>query len=247
MFDIKARIICAVIGYAFGLIQSAFIYGKLHGVDIRTVGSGNAGSTNALRAFGTKAGFTVLFFDALKTIAAILLLRFTMGRCYPEDIALITLYTAIGVILGHNFPFYLNFKGGKGMAATLGFVLSFLVIQPWYFITMFPLFVVIFLLTHYVSLGSMLAYVMFFIETIIFGNIGMLGDNLSLVTKIELDCIAFFLMSLAIFQHRANVVRLIKGTESKTYLSKKNREAYKAAMAEKENANESKEAADKEA
>ena len=228
------RLICLVVGYAFGLIQSAYIMGRMKGVDIRTVGSGNAGSTNALRAFGTKAGFTVLFCDALKTIVAILLMRFTIGLAKPDAVALITLYTAIGVILGHNFPFYLNFKGGKGMAATLGLILALLSLQPMYFLTMFPLFVVIFLTTHYVSLGSMLAYVLFFGETIVFGLIGMLGDNLSTAKLIELDCIAFFLMALAIFQHRKNVVRLIKGEESKTYLSKKNKEKYKAMMAEKE-------------
>ena len=226
------RLICLVVGYAFGLIQSAFIYGKFHGVDIRTVGSGNAGSTNALRAFGTKAGFTVLFFDALKTIVAILLMRFTLGLIYPENLALIILYTTAGVILGHNFPFYLNFKGGKGMAATLGMVLALLALQPWYFITMFTLFVVIFITTHYVSLGSILAYILFFIETIVFGKLGLLGEGLSSATLIELDLIAFFLMSLAIFQHRANVVRLLKGNESKTFLNKTKREAYKKSLEE---------------
>lgn len=224
------RLICLVIGYAFGLIQSAFIYGKLHGVDIRTVGSGNAGSTNALRAFGTKAGFTVLFFDALKTIAAILIMRFTLGLYYPADVALIILYTTAGVILGHNFPFYLNFKGGKGMAATLGMVIALIALQPMYFVTMFTLFVVVFVTTHYVSLGSILAYVLFFIETIVFGRMGMLGDGLSSNTLLELDSLAFFLMALAIFQHRANVVRLFKGNESRTYLSKEKRDAYKKSL-----------------
>lgn len=221
------RLLCLVVGYAFGLIQSAFIYGKLHGVDIRTVGSGNAGSTNALRAFGTKAGFTVLFCDALKTIVAILVMRYTIGVAMPENVALITLYTAVGVILGHNFPFYLNFKGGKGMAATLGLILALISLQPLYFITMFTLFVVIFITTHYVSLGSILAYVLFFIETIVFGKLGMLGE-LTTARLIELSLISCFLMSLAIFQHRANVVRLLKGTESKTFLSKKKRDAAKA-------------------
>lgn len=228
------RLICIVVGYAFGLIQSAYIYGRMKGVDIRTVGSGNAGSTNALRAFGTKVGFSVLFCDALKTVIAILLMRFTIGRMMPDQKALITFYTAVGVILGHNFPFYLNFKGGKGMAATLGLVLALLSLQPMYFLTMFPLFVIIFLTTHYVSLGSMLAYVMFFVETIIFGKVGMLGNNITKAEYIELCVVACFLMSLAIFQHRKNVVRLIEGNESKTYLSKKNKEKYKAMLAEKE-------------
>jgi len=228
------RLICLIVGYAFGLIQSAYIMGKMKGVDIRTVGSGNAGSTNALRAFGTKAGFTVLGCDALKTIVAILLMRFTVGLIWPEHVALIIMYTAVGVILGHNFPFYLNFKGGKGMAATLGLIISLIALQPLYFITMFSLFVIIFVTTHYVSLGSMLAYVLFVIETILFGKLGMLGDNLTQAEFIELICISVFLASLAIFQHRKNCVRLIKGEESKTYLTKKKKEEYKAMMAAKE-------------
>lgn len=220
------RLICLVTGYAFGLIQSGYIYGRLKGVDIRTKGSGNAGSTNTLRVFGTKAGFTVLFFDAFKTIIAIWVMRLTIGTVIPDYKCLIIFYTAAGVILGHNFPFYLGFKGGKGMAATLGLILA---LSPfWYFATMFPLFVVIFVTTHYVSLGSMLAYVLFFVETIVFGQMGMLGTNLSSNELIELDIIAFLLMALAIFQHRKNVVRLIQGVESKTYLSKKNKEKYKA-------------------
>lgn len=229
------RLLCVLIGYAFGLIQTSFIYGKMHGVDIRTVGSGNAGSTNALRAFGTKVGFTVLFFDALKTIVAILLTRFTIGVIHPELRAFIIFYTAIGVILGHNFPFYLKFKGGKGMAATLGLVLSLLALQPLYFLTMLPFFVSLFLITHYVSLASMLVYILFFIETVVFGKVGLLGENLSNAQLLELDVIAFFLMALAIFQHRKNVVRLINGEESKVYLTKKYKEKYKEQQANQNN------------
>ena len=220
------RLVCLAVGYAFGLIQSAYIFGRLKGVDIRTVGSGNAGSTNALRAFGPKAGFTVLFCDAFKTMAAIWIMRLTLGRMYPDILSLIIYYTAVGVILGHNFPFYLGFKGGKGMAATLGLILS---LSPfWFFVTMFSLFCVIFLTTHYVSLGCMCAYVLFVIETFIFGMKGMLGTNLSSSSLLELNLIAVFLMCLAVFQHRKNVVRLIKGEESKTFLSKKGKEEYQA-------------------
>ena len=185
------RLLCLAVGYAFGLIQSAYIFGKLKGVDIRTVGSGNAGSTNALRAFGTKAGFTVLFCDAFKTMAAIWLMRLTIGRMMPDELSLIIYYTAAGVILGHNFPFYLNFKGGKGMAATLGLILS---LSPfWFFVTMFSLFVIIFLTTHYVSLGCMCAYILFMLETVFFGYTGMLGENLSQAQLLELNLIAIFL------------------------------------------------------
>ena len=219
------RLLCLVVGYVFGLFQSAYILGRLKGINIRTVGSGNAGSTNALRAFGTKAGLTVLFFDALKTVLAIWVMRLTIGSVHPELKSLIIFYTAVGVIFGHNFPFYLGFKGGKGMAATLGLIIA---LSPaWYFFTVFPFFVVIFLTTHYVSLGCMCAYVLFFAETVVFGHMGLLGE-LTKAQLTELNIVAFFLMALAIFQHRKNVGRLLKGEESKTYLSKKGKEKYKA-------------------
>lgn len=217
------RIYCLLIGYTFGLIQTAYIYGKIKGVDIRSVGSGNAGSTNTLRVFGTKAGFTVLFGDVLKTMAAIWLVRLTFGKIYPDILCLLIFYTAAGVILGHNFPFYLNFKGGKGIAATCGFMLS--MNTPWLFCTMFPWFCIIFLLTHYISLGSISVYIVFFIETIILGQLGILGP-LNQSQLIEVYIIAFLLMCLAFWQHRKNIYKLFKGVENKTYLSKKGKEKY---------------------
>ena len=219
------RLYCLLIGYAFGLIQTAYIYGRLKGVDIRKVGSGNAGSTNTLRVFGTKAGFMVLFGDIFKTMAAIWIVRLTFGRMYPDILCLLIFYTATGVILGHNFPFYLNFKGGKGIAATAGFMLS--VNTPWLFGVMFTWFCIVFLSTHYISLGSITVYVVFFVETIILGNMGKLG-NMSPAELTELYILAFFLMALAIWQHRGNIKKLINGVENKTYLTKKGKEKYMA-------------------
>ena len=97
------RIICLVIGYVFGLFQTAYIYGKLHGIDIRNYGSGNAGTTNTLRVLGTKAGLIVLFVDILKCILAIVVTGLLFGKNHPETIYLLKLYAAMGAILGHNF------------------------------------------------------------------------------------------------------------------------------------------------
>ena len=119
------RIICIVIGYVFGLFQTAFIYGKLHGIDIREHGSGNAGTTNTLRVLGTKAGLIVLAGDIIKCILAIVLCSVLFDTSHPDEIYLLKLYAAAGAILGHNFPFYLGFKGGKGIAATAGLILAF--------------------------------------------------------------------------------------------------------------------------
>lgn len=107
---ILERIICLVIGYAFGLFQTAYFYGKAHGIDIRKHGSGNSGTTNALRVLGTKAGLIVFAGDCLKCMLAIFLTRILFGGSHEDIIYLLALYTATGVILGHNFPFYMNFK-----------------------------------------------------------------------------------------------------------------------------------------
>lgn len=114
------RIICIVIGYVFGLFQTAFIYGKLHGIDIREHGSGNAGTTNTLRVLGTKAGLIVLAGDIIKCILAIVLCGLIFDKSHPNEIYLLKLYAAAGAILGHNFPFYLQFKGGRGLRQRQG-------------------------------------------------------------------------------------------------------------------------------
>ena len=119
------RLICLVIGYCLGLFQTAYFYGKMKGIDIRQHGSGNAGTTNTLRVLGTKAGLIVLAGDILKTILAVVVVTLIFGKSNPETIYLLKLYAGAGAILGHNFPFYMNFKGGKGIAATAGIIISF--------------------------------------------------------------------------------------------------------------------------
>lgn len=214
---ILERILCLVIGYVFGLFQTAYFYGKAHGIDIRQYGSGNSGTTNALRVLGTKAGLIVFAGDCLKCIIAVLVTRLLFGTSHAESIYLLALYTAAGVILGHNFPFYMKFKGGKGIAATAGLVLAF---HP-YFIPMgIILFFGAFLITHYVSLGSLLVYAGFMIEIVVCGQLGVFAGT-SQAQLIEMYILAAMLTVMAYWKHRANIVRLIKGEENKTYLFKK--------------------------
>lgn len=216
------RIICLLIGYVFGLFQTAYIYGKLHGIDIRNYGSGNAGTTNTLRVLGTKAGILVLFGDILKCILAVVVAELIFGSTYPDMVYLLKIYAAAGAILGHNFPFYLHFKGGKGIAATAGMILSF---HP-YFIPMgVVLFFGVFFATHYVSLGSLVLYAGFFIEMIVLGQMGIFG--MSQQYLIELYIIAGLLTIMAYYKHRENIKRLLNGTERKTYLSHKHNESGK--------------------
>lgn len=216
---ILERIICIVLGYAFGLFQTAYFYGKAHGIDIRQHGSGNSGTTNALRVLGTKAGLIVFAGDCLKCILAVVIVRLIFGAGHPESVYLLALYTAAGVILGHNYPFYMGFKGGKGIAATAGLVLSF---HPYFIPAGVVLFFGAFFITHYVSLGSLLVYAGFMTQLVICGQSGLF-TGATQATLIEMYVVAGFLTVMAYWKHRANIVRLIKGEERKTYLFKKNK------------------------
>ena len=204
---ILEKILCLVIGYVFGLFQTAYFYGKAHGIDIRKHGSGNSGTTNALRVLGTKAGLIVFAGDCLKCVLAVLLVKLTFGAQYPDMKYLFAIYAAAGVILGHNFPFYMGFKGGKGIAATAGLILA---LHP-YFIPMGAiLFFGVFLITHYVSLGSLLIYAGLLVEMIILGQLGVFG-NMTQANLIELYIVTALLTVMAFWRHRENIVRLIKG------------------------------------
>lgn len=213
------RVICLLIGYIFGLFQTAYFYGKAHGIDIRQHGSGNSGTTNALRVLGTKAGLIVFAGDCLKCMAAVWLVRLLFGESYHNMIYLLCLYTGAGAILGHNYPFYMNFKGGKGIAATAGMVLSF---HPYFIITGVLLFFIPFFTTHYVSLGSLLVYAGLMIQLVIFGQMGFFAE-MTQGQLIEMYIVFGFLLVLAYWKHRENIKRLIHGNERKTYLFKKNK------------------------
>lgn len=211
------RVICLLIGYVFGLFQTAYIYGRLHGIDIRNYGSGNAGTTNTLRVFGTKAGLLVLVGDIMKCILAVVVTGVIFGSSHTDMIYLLKMYTAAGAIIGHNFPFYLKFKGGKGIAATAGLILSF---HPYLIPMGLILFFGAFFITHYVSLGSLLVYAGFMIETVILGQMGVFGMTQPRLN--EMYVILALLTAMAFWKHRENIKRLLSGTERKTYLTHKN-------------------------
>jgi glycerol-3-phosphate acyltransferase PlsY len=213
------RVICLIIGYVFGLFQTAYFYGKMHGIDIRQHGSGNAGTTNTLRVLGTKAGLIVLAGDCLKCMAAIWVVKLLFGASHPEIVYLLKLYAAAGAILGHNYPFYLGFKGGKGIAATAGLILAF---HPYFIVMGVAVFFGIFFTTHYVSLGSLLVYVGLMIEMVVCGQMGLFV-GMSQIQLYEMYGITAFLAIMAYWKHRENIVRLLHGNERKTYLTKKNK------------------------
>lgn len=210
------RLICLLIGYAFGCFQTAYIYGRLHGIDIRNYGSGNAGTTNSLRVLGKKAGITVLLGDILKTGLAMTLVRLLFREQYGDILHLLVIYAAAGSILGHNFPFYLGFKGGKGIACTAGLIIFF---HPYMIIPQIITFFGIFFATHYVSLGSLTVQIVLIAEMVILGQTGVLGMPQGALC--ELYTVTAMLAALAFWGHRENIGRLMRKEERKTYLSKK--------------------------
>lgn len=213
-----SRLLSILIGYCFGLFQTSYFYGKLHGVDIRTMGSGNAGTTNALRSLGAKAGLITLAGDVCKCILAVLVMYLLIGKNHPEILPLLKVYTAFGVIIGHDFPFYMHFRGGKGIAATGGMILSF---GDWRLILLsIGLFVVLFFTTHYVSLASLSLTASFFIGMLVLtlrGGYDMMNQG----QRIEMMALLAVITVMAFVQHRGNIDRLLHGCERKTYLKKK--------------------------
>lgn len=214
------RIVCLIIGYVLGNFSTAYIYGRMNGIDIREYGSGNAGTTNALRVLGTKAGLIVLAGDIIKCGLAILCARLLYAQSHPDLIYILMLYAVTGAILGHNFPVVLGFRGGKGIACTAGLVLFY---HPYLIPVGVLLFFGCFLTTHYVSLGSLLVYVGFMIEMIVLGKTGCLGA-LTGPQYAEILILSAFLTVMAFVRHKENIKRLLSGTERKTYLTKKNKQ-----------------------
>ena len=193
--------VCLVIGYIFGCFQTGFFYGKLlHGIDVRNYGSGNAGTTNTLRTLGKKAGYIVFFGDALKAVFAVWLIRYLL---FPQDPAIhaLEMLTALGVVLGHNFPFYMNFKGGKGIAATGGLMFAL----DWRMALIAAIiFGIVFFATRYVSVGSLTITAVFPLMVIFFFRGEWVMFGLSLIFT-----------AMAWWRHKENIKRLLSGTENK--------------------------------
>ncbi len=198
------RFICMILGYGIGCLQSAYLVGRFAGhVDLRQYGSGNLGTTNALRVLGKKAGAITFVCDILKSV-----LGFLLCKMIFQQIPLAGLYGCVGVILGHDFPFYLNFKGGKGIACMIGLVLC-LSITTWYLPAFaFGIGIICIVATRYVSLGSMCFAVM--IPIVLYKT----------AFPLEGVVITICLTALALYQHRANIVRLLSGNENKLGVKK---------------------------
>lgn len=214
-YAIIRRIILLAIGYMTGIIQTGYIFGKTKKLDIRNYGSGNAGTTNALRVMGAKAGLIVFIGDFLKSfipcIAVLYIFRNHPGYKYTY-----MLYIGFGTVLGHDFPFYLNFKGGKGVASTAG-VLTALDVRI--MAACLVVFLATVIKTRFVSLASILVMFVFVGMCFIFSHYRFTG--LDTGALVEFRILSAAIGVLSIYRHKENIKRLINGSENKLFSEKK--------------------------
>lgn len=207
---VVASIIVAIIAYLIGSINSAVIISKkMAGFDVREKGSGNAGSTNVLRSVGKKAAIITLICDVLKGVVAVAIARI-IGFIPDLDASILAQIAGVAVIIGHTYPVFFNFKGGKGVATSLGVLL----IINWNIglvCLVFALLLMVF--TRIVSLGSIAAAVLFPILVIFMPSNAYVAEGNYVI-------FAIILGALVVFNHRTNVERLLKGTENKLDFSK---------------------------
>lgn len=231
-------IVILMIGYLIGSVNLSIILGKLMGKgDIREQGSGNAGTTNTLRVLGKGPAALVLIFDICKAVIAILIAKGIFALTgvealvyplIPEDAVTLLpitlvhniqyelgiLLAALGAILGHNFPIYYGFKGGKGIATSLGAILMI----EWQIGLVCLIFgLALILLSRMVSLGSICTAILYPVLVWVMGDVFGTSFEAKLVYVIFAVCIA----ALAIFRHRSNIKRLLDGTENKLWKTKK--------------------------
>ena len=197
--NIMIYIIIVLIAYLLGNISTSYIVAKrMMGVDIRTQGSGNAGSTNVLRTLGKKAGAITFVGDVLKGIVAVVIAK-GIAKYVGADIDTAGYLAVFGVVAGHNWPVLLGFRGGKGVATSLG---SMIAVNPIMALSCFTIFLVIVAVTKYVSLGSIVSISMSPIFMLISQDIKGVYATL-------------FLSISVIYTHKDNIKRLLNKTERK--------------------------------
>ncbi len=190
-------ILCAVIGYLLGNVQTGVIVARAKGgIDLRSYGSGGSGATNALRVLGRHAGLMTLLGDFAKGLLASALGLWILGANGG-------MVAALFVVLGHIWPAFFGFRGGKGVATALG---ALLVLLPWHTLLLFSVGVAVILLTKIVSLASIIAALVFMVAAVI---TGIVQSNLFLVV------FSVLMAGLVVYAHHGNIDRLLKGTENK--------------------------------
>jgi acyl phosphate:glycerol-3-phosphate acyltransferase len=195
-----------VISYLVGSIPTAFVFGKLiKGIDIREFGSGNVGATNALRVLGKGVGITVLILDVLKGVVVILLAEIVLARLnLSADI--FRILVGISCICGHNWTIFLKFKGGKGIATTLGVLIGLALKTPglgMILLLLVIIWLIVFVISRIVSLSSIVSALCLPVFALVFKQ--------SPVFIIACVLLSFFVL----LRHKPNIMRLLQGKESK--------------------------------
>jgi glycerol-3-phosphate acyltransferase PlsY len=191
-----------VIGsYLIGSIPSGLVIGKLKGIDVREYGSGNIGTTNVLRTLGARYGALVLIADVFKGVIAVLLARYIIGSPMSEMAA------GFAAVAGHDWSLFLKFKGGRGVATSLGGILPMAMWAPLAAVAGVVIFIALIALTRYVSLASIMGSLSAVVAMAVFMGIG----------RVPWEYLVYIVVvvALIIFQHRDNISRLLSGTESK--------------------------------
>jgi len=213
--------IIAILSYLIGSIPTSIIVArKVRGIDIRQYGSGNAGGTNVIRVLGWKAGVFVILMDMAKgLVATILVARLMYGpipfenRTPFDDFTVVQIIAGCAAILGHIWTLFAGFRGGKGIATAGGMLIG---VAPVEVAVSFGIFAIVFLISHYVSLGSLSAAVAFPLTMFTRENIFMVniqGYNTLIFFSIAISLLIFY-------THRTNILRLVKGTESRIAASR---------------------------
>lgn len=212
-----AYIAMAIIAYLIGSVNfSVIISKKMAGFDVREKGSGNAGSTNVLRTVGKKAAVLTLICDILKGVISILIAIFIGSIVKGVNKELLVQIAGIAVVLGHTFPIFFGFKGGKGVATSLGVILM----SNWQIGLICLVFALVLMaLTRMVSLGSCGAAVLFPVLTL------FMNENYTVLTE-EKSGKTYFIYSIilaiiVLYNHRSNIKRILNGTENKLSFGKK--------------------------
>lgn len=208
-----AYVIMVLIAYLIGSINfSVIISKKMAGFDVREKGSGNAGSTNVLRTVGKKAAIITLICDILKGIVSICIALMISKIAKEQSASILVELAALFVVIGHTFPIFFDFKGGKGVATSLGVIL----IINWKIGLICLVFALILMvITRMVSLGSISAAVLFAVLTLFIRDSYIVDYDASFIL------FGILLAVLVIFNHRSNLKRIISGTENKLSFSKK--------------------------
>ena len=216
------RLIFLIVGYMFGLIETGVLYGKLAGVDLKDHGSGNTGTTNALRVMGFKAGLIVFIGDFCKSFVPCLIMRLILRNIYPDTYMTYVVYLGFGAVMGHIFPFYLGFKGGKGIATIGGFAAS--IFSPIFIVILLAIFIGTIAITKYMSVGSIVLMTGIAVGFVVQTLLGLSAYNLSVPASrysfIESAILVAILAGLAIYKHKANIIRLKNHEENKFHFKK---------------------------